>query len=612
MKKITLLLMLLLAVFSAKGISPDPLMVTDYDVTNFSPTFWYSASPQFCTIATIVDPDNASNHILQFNRTTTASAWHGPQWGNSVMAAGVTVGSNATTQYRYLVVKAKKSSTNPIVANLQTGVNNAPNIGVNSSNAFTVGSWTTFVFDFGSYNGTYKLLYLMPENGSPTTALTTYFDDMYFTNDVSTLVSAPAITGYTAWTPTAYGRAGNSISLFWNTLTTATTYNVYNGTTLLASGITTPYTTLTGLTSNTAYSIKITGVNGSGESLPSAALAVSTRAKVGVNYEIIDEIEGTNPGWTVMSNGTFTYGATNPVTNGINSSAKAIKMTFASGTNNYSGPQIVTERIVAGASANYRYFHVKILRPATAPATSGVKLKLTNGSLTLGQSSLTEQEIPLVTGTVVKYDGTWQDYVFDLKGAGVNDQIYKGFFLMPLNTTTGTVGVAGDCYLDDIYLSNDPTPLTTNINTAVVTLVSSDLSKGTVAGAGSYIKGVSATVTATPLSGYVFSKWNDGTTDVSTSASYTFTPSANITLTATFVTDPGTGLNQLSETNLVSVNGHAIQVNVAGEVQIYNSVGRLMISKKVVDAPVILNSTGVYLVKLVTSQGIKTQKIVVY
>jgi hypothetical protein len=146
----------------------------------------------------------------------------------------------------------------------------------------------------------------------------------------------------------------------------------------------------------------------------------------------------------------------------------------------------------------------------------------------------------------------------------------------------------------------------------VVSTATADALKGSVSAGTTVSKGTSVTVTATPLSGYVFSKWNDGTTDVSTTASYTFTPSADITLTATFVTDPGTGLNQLSETNLVTVKGRSIQVNVAGEVQIYNSVGRLMISKKVIDSPVSLNSAGIYLVKMTTSQGVKVQKIVVY
>ena len=57
---------------------------------------------------------------------------------------------------------------------------------------------------------------------------------------------------------------------------------------------------------------------------------------------------------------------------------------------------------------------------------------------------------------------------------------------------------------------------------------------GTVGGAGSFPAGTSATVTATPNSGYTFTNWTEGATVVSTSSSYTFTLSGNRTLTANF------------------------------------------------------------------------------
>ena len=59
---------------------------------------------------------------------------------------------------------------------------------------------------------------------------------------------------------------------------------------------------------------------------------------------------------------------------------------------------------------------------------------------------------------------------------------------------------------------------------------------GTTSGGGSYNYGESATVTATPLTGYRFVNWTAGGTSVSTSASYTFTVTANRTLVANFTT----------------------------------------------------------------------------
>lgn len=58
---------------------------------------------------------------------------------------------------------------------------------------------------------------------------------------------------------------------------------------------------------------------------------------------------------------------------------------------------------------------------------------------------------------------------------------------------------------------------------------------GSVSGAGSYASGDSATLIATANPGYVFSKWMEGATTVSTSPSYIFTVTANRTLSAKFI-----------------------------------------------------------------------------
>jgi hypothetical protein len=64
---------------------------------------------------------------------------------------------------------------------------------------------------------------------------------------------------------------------------------------------------------------------------------------------------------------------------------------------------------------------------------------------------------------------------------------------------------------------------------------SSPAAWGSVAGAGAYGSGELATLTAIPNPGYAFSKWREGNTNVSTSASYSFTVTANRTLTAVFI-----------------------------------------------------------------------------
>ena len=66
---------------------------------------------------------------------------------------------------------------------------------------------------------------------------------------------------------------------------------------------------------------------------------------------------------------------------------------------------------------------------------------------------------------------------------------------------------------------------------------------GTVSGAGSYASGATCTLTATPATGYEFTKWTKNDTQVSTNATYSFTVSANATYVANFteVTTPDPG-----------------------------------------------------------------------
>lgn len=67
-----------------------------------------------------------------------------------------------------------------------------------------------------------------------------------------------------------------------------------------------------------------------------------------------------------------------------------------------------------------------------------------------------------------------------------------------------------------------------------VSVSASPSAGGSVTGGGSYKGGTSCTVTATPNSGYVLDGWYEGSSKVSSDASYTFTVSSNRTLIAKF------------------------------------------------------------------------------
>lgn len=70
--------------------------------------------------------------------------------------------------------------------------------------------------------------------------------------------------------------------------------------------------------------------------------------------------------------------------------------------------------------------------------------------------------------------------------------------------------------------------------TYTITTASSPVGGGTTTGDGTYSAGASCTITATPAAGYIFVRWEKNGSQVSTSASYTFTVSESATYTAVF------------------------------------------------------------------------------
>lgn len=80
------------------------------------------------------------------------------------------------------------------------------------------------------------------------------------------------------------------------------------------------------------------------------------------------------------------------------------------------------------------------------------------------------------------------------------------------------------------YFSNVSFVLTYTTQGYTLTVNSNNTAYGTVTGGGDYEAGTTATLTATPKTGYKFVKWNDG----NTSATRTVTVSADATYTATF------------------------------------------------------------------------------
>ena len=136
-------------------------------------------------------------------------------------------------------------------------------------------------------------------------------------------------------------------------------------------------------------------------------------------------------------------------------------------------------------------------------------------------------------------------------------------------------------------------------------------STSSVSGGGTYDYGSSVTITATPYNGKLFSNWTDASGILSTSATYTFVATKDNTITANITVDPTTEVRNVSDVLIITVKGHNLIFNTSAEVEVYNSVGRLVISTKVNDTALRLNQTGVYLVKVKTQKGLRVQKVII-
>ena len=93
-----------------------------------------------------------------------------------------------------------------------------------------------------------------------------------------------------------------------------------------------------------------------------------------------------------------------------------------------------------------------------------------------------------------------------------------------------TFSVSGNTTLTSVFEANTPTPSTS----CRVSVQASPAEGGTVTGSNTYHRGATVTIAATPNSGYQFKEWQLDGRQISATASYTFTASADQAFTAIF------------------------------------------------------------------------------
>ncbi len=139
---------------------------------------------------------------------------------------------------------------------------------------------------------------------------------------------------------------------------------------------------------------------------------------------------------------------------------------------------------------------------------------------------------------------------------------------------------------------------------------SNDASKGSVSGATTAFANQSVTLSASAIGGNNFTRWTESSVEVSTDASYTLSSATDKTLVAVF--DVATALvNPMDSKSYFTKVGKTIVFDSkVGAVYVFNTTGVLVASSKTHIDALELKTSGIYMVKMVTPEGIKTVKVV--
>lgn len=201
----------------------------------------------------------------------------------------------------------------------------------------------------------------------------------------------------------------------------------------------------------------------------------------------------------------------------------------------------INDGTINATSASYPY--AVYIRNSTADA-SEISIDLTggtyNGDVILNAgTTLSSDNVSVSGGT---YNGEY----------GLYNYATQDFPVVSGGTFTGTYGAYyANKYIEDGFTMGEDGKVN---EIFTVTVVANPTAGGTVTGSGEYADGTTATVTATPNENYHFNGWAVNGQIVSTSATYTFTVTADVTVEAVFK-DIYTVNVQLDPANAGTVTG---------------------------------------------------------
>lgn len=294
-------------------------------------------------------------------------------------------------------------------------------------------------------------------------------------------------------------------TLSWEHFGTAT-FTIYNGTTVVASGIDSTHFTLTGLTPTTYYALNIEANCPAGDDAMLVPVSFATLCDGNLSLPFLEGFgpeSATRGCWEISSN------------NAENAWETSYGMNYVKNEGNYL-LRFSSYNETAGDYTQYAYSPV-----FNAAGADAVRIRIRYSTYTTSDN--------LYFGYVNATGTVWDETPYFT--TGTNDMaIFEAY--VPNTAHQIVIRYFGDFKYFAFVDSVEVTAAVVND----VTLESADPAMGDVYPEGTTLVpvGGSFTATAVPAEDYHFLAWMNGTTVVSTENPYTFVPTADITLTAAF------------------------------------------------------------------------------
>jgi len=278
--------------------------------------------------------------------------------------------------------------------------------------------------------------------------------------------------------------------------------------------------------------------------------------------------------------------------------------------NIYGAYQIAYTGLTIGGtnSANYTFAYPSVIIPKALTVTTGNKVYDSTNSAPINLNGKVGSEAITLYGTLAFADAN----VETAKSVTINAPLSLSSTIIGAGTTnyslTQPTGLTADITAKAITIAT-PAAVTKaydGTNSAIITgtltgVITADIPNVTLVGTGTFADvnvGTAIAVTST------------STLTGTAAGNYNLTQPTGLTADISTVT----GVNSVVENGLFVVKGRTIQlVKAANSVEVYNSVGVCLISKQHVSesTTIAMNTSGVYLVKVSTEQGINVHKIII-